>query len=255
MRTLTLQTRKERFVAATMNVSRAVTSLDHNNCNMVTSMVAHSGPARKTSGRKRIVITGSQWNHGMIGSHWHDVEGYGNELHSKETDWNENCCETDDYDTTDDLFQKTLLHCWSKLSKHEGDVNELETVQEAVAAANAAAETHLDPRHTAHERRRTDRVVTFPVLQGDQVMEVDHCRGKSRGQKGRSFGCNRSAKERARARAKGDALARVFCVKVLLGPVIVFHSMVAKGRCVVSSGKGSESSSPFSTSMFGRRHT
>ena len=29
-------------------------------------MVAHTGPARKTSGRKRIVITGSQWNHGMM---------------------------------------------------------------------------------------------------------------------------------------------------------------------------------------------
>ena len=28
----------------------------------------------------------------------------------------------------------------------------------------------------------------FPVLQGDQVMEVDHGRGKSRGQKGRSYG-------------------------------------------------------------------
>ena len=57
--------KRERF-ALTMNVSGAVTSLDHNRCNMVTSMVAHSGPARKTSGRKRIVITGSQWNHGLM---------------------------------------------------------------------------------------------------------------------------------------------------------------------------------------------
>ena len=61
------------------------------------------------------------------------------------------------------------------------------------------------------------------------------------------------AKERARARAKGDALARVFCVKVLIGPVIVFHGMEAKAG--VLSHKGSKSSSPFSTSIFGRRHT
>ena len=72
-------------------------------------MVAHSGPARKTSARKRIVITGSQWNHGVVGSDWHDAEGYGNELHPKETDWNENYCETDDCDTTDDTFSEDIL--------------------------------------------------------------------------------------------------------------------------------------------------
>ena len=136
MRTLTSQTRKERF-AVTMNVSGAVTSLDHNSCNMVTSMVAHSGPARKTSARKRIVITGSQWNHGVVvptGTTQRDME---TNFIPRETDWNENYCETDDCDTTDDTFQKTFLHCWINLSKHEGDVNELETVPEAVAAANA----------------------------------------------------------------------------------------------------------------------
>ena len=43
------------------------------------------------------------------GSDWHDAEGYGNELHSEETDWNENCCETDDHDTTDDIFSEDIL--------------------------------------------------------------------------------------------------------------------------------------------------
>ena len=53
--------------------------------------------------------------------------------------------------------------------------------------------------------------------------------------KGVRSGATEGAKERARVRAKGDALAHVFCVKVLLSPVIVLHGMVAKaGVCPVN---------------------
>ena len=128
-------------------------SRDHNSCNMVTSMVAHSGPARKTSARIRIVITGSQWNHGMMvptGTTQRDMETnfipkkpIGTRIVVRRTTMTLPMI----------LFQKTFLHCWINLSKHEGDVNELETVPEAVAAANATAD--VSRRTWTHATQRT----------------------------------------------------------------------------------------------------
>ena len=115
------------------------------------------------------MITGSQWNHGVVvpnGTTQRDME---TNFIPKETDWNENYCETDDYDTTDDLFQKTFLHCWSKLSKHEGDVNELETVQEAVAAANATADVSRRTWTHATQRIKDAAQIAWLLFQSCKV--------------------------------------------------------------------------------------
>ena len=74
-------------------------------------------------------------------SSWHDTKGYEYELHSEGTDWNENCYETHDYGTTVDTFSEPIPALLDQpVETHEGDVNKLETVQEAVAAANAATD-------------------------------------------------------------------------------------------------------------------
>ena len=169
MRTLTLQTRKERFVAATMNVSGAVTSLDHNSCNMVTSMVAHTGPARKTSGRKRIVITGSQWNHGVVvpaGTTQSDME---TNFIPRKPIGTRTIVRRTTVTLPMILFQKTFLHCWINLSKHEGDVNELETVQEAVAAANAAADVSRRTWIHATQRMKDAAQIAWLLFQSCKV--------------------------------------------------------------------------------------
>ena len=73
------------------------------------------------------------------GSDWHDTEGYEKDLHSEATDWNENYCKTDHNGTTDDTFSEPVPALLDRpVETYEGDVNKLETVQEAVAAANAA---------------------------------------------------------------------------------------------------------------------
>ena len=71
-------------------------------------------------------------------SDWHDTERYEYELHSEGTDWNDNYRETDDYGTTDNTFSEPIPALLDQpVETHEGDVNKLETVQNAVAAANA----------------------------------------------------------------------------------------------------------------------
>ena len=62
-------------------------------------------------------------------------------FYPEETDWTEDYYETDDYDPNDSTFSD---HCPALLDQtvetQEGDTSKLETVQEAVAAANATAD-------------------------------------------------------------------------------------------------------------------
>ena len=74
-------------------------------------------------------------------SEWYDTEGYDNESYPDETGWTEDFYETDDYDPNDSTFSDhfpALLE--QPVETQEGDTSKLETVQEAVAAANAAAD-------------------------------------------------------------------------------------------------------------------
>ena len=74
-------------------------------------------------------------------SEWYDTEGYDDEYFPEETDWTENYYETSDYDNNDNTFSE---HSPAPLDQpvetQEEDTSKLETVQEAVAAANAAAD-------------------------------------------------------------------------------------------------------------------
>ena len=88
-------------------------------------------------------------------SEWYNTDGYDDETYPHETDWTEDYYDTDDYDPNDSTLSD---HCPALLDQtvetQEGDTSKLETVQEAVAAANAAADMspNLDSRQTAHER-------------------------------------------------------------------------------------------------------
>ena len=74
-------------------------------------------------------------------SEWYDTEGYDDEYFPEETDWTENYYETSDYDNNDNTFSEhspALLD--QPVETQEEDTSKLETLQEAVAAANAAAD-------------------------------------------------------------------------------------------------------------------
>ena len=81
-------------------------------------------------------------------------------------------------------------------------MNKLETVQEAVAAANAAADTR---RKTWTQARQVMKDVHRSLgylsvfLKGNQMMEVDHGRGKSHGKTWRSF----KGKGKSKGKSKG----------------------------------------------------
>ena len=107
----------------------------------------------------------------------------------------------------------------------EGDTSKLETVQEAVAAANAAADMS---RRTWTQARQPVKAVHrsrgyFPVSKGN-MMEVDQGEGKSRGKKGRSRKRKTSGQEQ-RKRQWGDVLDHVSCARDLTGLVTVLHTM------------------------------
>ena len=74
-------------------------------------------------------------------SEWHGTDGYDDEPHLGETDWTEDFYETDDYDPDDSTFSDHFPALLDQtVETQEGDTSKLETVQEAVAAANAAAD-------------------------------------------------------------------------------------------------------------------
>ena len=96
--------------------------------------------------------------------------------------------EIDDYVPNDITFSDhypALLD--QTVETQEGDTSKLETVQEAVAAANTAADMS---RRTWTQARQLMKDVHWsrgciPVSEGN-MMEVDQGKGKSRGKKGRS---------------------------------------------------------------------
>ena len=85
------------------------------------------------------------------------------------------------------------------------DTSKLETVQEAVAAANAAAD--MSRRTWTHARQLMKDVHRsrgyFPVSK-DKLMDVDQGKGKSRGKKGRF----RKGKGKQREKGKGKSKGR-----------------------------------------------
>ena len=74
-------------------------------------------------------------------SEWYDTEGYDDEYNPEETDWTENYYETSDYDNNDSTLPKHIPALLDQpVERQEEDTSKLETVQEAVAAANAVAD-------------------------------------------------------------------------------------------------------------------
>ena len=75
-------------------------------------------------------------------SEWYNTGGNDDETCHEETDWTEDYYETDDYDPNDSTLSDhyPALLDQTKTKKQEGDTSKLETVQEAVAAASAAAD-------------------------------------------------------------------------------------------------------------------
>ena len=116
----------------------------------------------------------------------------------------------------------------------EGDTSKLETVQEAVAAANAAADmrrrTWTQARQLMKDVRRSRGY--FPVSKGN-MMEVDQGKGKSRGKKGRS--------SKGKGRRPGPCL---LCQGPCWARDCPSHHG-GKGKRVNSFGKGHKNSSPF----------
>ena len=112
-------------------------------------------------------------------SEWYDTEGYDDECFPEETDWTENYYETSDYDNNDNTFSEhspALLDI--PVETQEEDTSKLETVQEAVAAANAAADMS---RRTWTQARQLMKDVHrsrghFPVSKG----QFDGCRSRQR---------------------------------------------------------------------------
>ena len=109
----------------------------------------------------------------------------------------------------------------------EGDTNKLETVQEAVAAANAAADmsrrTWTQARQLMKDLHRSRG--NFPVSKGNS-MEVDQGKGKSRvARRDAPTKDKENTRDRAREKAKEDALDHVFRARDLTGLATVLHIM------------------------------
>ena len=139
-------------------------------------------------------------------SEWYNIDGYDDESLLEGTDWTEDFCETDDYDPKDSTFSEHYpAHLDQTVETQEGDASKLETVQEAVAAANAAADmsrrTWTQARHLMKDVHRSRGY--FPVSRGN-MMEVDLGQGKSRGKKGRSS----EGKGKRQAKSKGKGKGR-----------------------------------------------
>ena len=139
-------------------------------------------------------------------SKWCDTEGYDDEYLPEETDWTENYYETSDYDNNDNTFSEhspALLD--QPVKTQEEDTSKLETVQKAVAAANAAADMS---RRTWTQARQLMKDVhrscgCFPVSNGNS-MDVHQGKGKSRVKKGRF----RTGKGKHRGKSKGKSKGR-----------------------------------------------
>ena len=163
-------------------------------------------------------------------SEWYNTDGYDDESHLEETDWTEDFCETDDYDPNDSTFSDhypALLDQTAATQK--GDTSKLETVHEAVAAANAAADMG---RRTWTQASQLMKDVhrsrgCFPVSKGN-MMEVDQGKGKSRGKKGRSSKGKGKRQGKSKGIGKGRRLRRCLLCQDLTGLVTVLHIMVER---------------------------
>ena len=180
-------------------------------------------------------------------SEWYNTDGYDDETHLEETHWTEDFYETDDHDPNDSTFSDrhpALLD--QTVETQEGDTSKLDTVPEAAAAANAAADMR---RRTRTQARQFMKDVHrsrgyFPVSKGNK-MEVDQGKGKSRGKKGRSS----KGKGKHQGKSKGKCKGRrpepcLLCQ----GPHCSRDSPShhgGKGKRVNSFGKGHKNSSPF----------
>ena len=152
-----------------------------------------------------------------------------------------------DYDPNDSTFfdhYPALLD--QTVETQEGDTSKLETVQEAVAAANAAADmsrrTWTQARQLMKDEHRSRGY--FPVSKGSS-MDVDQGKGKSRGKKEHS----RKGKGKHRGRSKGKSKRRrpgpcLLCQGPHWARNCTAHHG-GKGKSTVSSGKGYKNSSPF----------
>ena len=101
-------------------------------------------------------------------SEWYGTDRYDDESHLEETDWTEDLYETDDYDPNDSTFSDhypALLD--QTVETQEGDTSKLKTVQEAAAAADAAADmsrrTWIQARQLMKDVHRSRGY--FPSLQ------------------------------------------------------------------------------------------
>ena len=180
-------------------------------------------------------------------SEWYGTDGYDDESPLEEKDLTEDFYDTDDYDPNDSTFSD---HYPAQLDQtvetQEGDTSKLETVQGAVAAANAAADMS---RRTWTQARQLMKDVHrsrgyFPVSKGN-MMEVDQGRGKSRGKKGRSS--KGKGKRQGKSKGKGKG-TRPGPGLLCQGPHWArdcppHHG--GKGKRVNSFGEGHKNSSPF----------
>ena len=136
-------------------------------------------------------------------SEWYGTDKYDDESYPEETDWTEDSYETDDYDPNDSTFSDHYPALLDQIVEtQEGDTSKLETVQEAVAAANAAADMS---RRTWTQARQLMKDVHrsrgyFPVSKGN-MMEVDQGEGKSRSKNGRSS--KEKGKRQGKSKGKG----------------------------------------------------
>ena len=163
-------------------------------------------------------------------SELYGTDGYDDESHLEETDWTEDLYETDDYDPNDSTFSDHYPALLGQIvDTQEGDTSKLETVQEAVAAANAAADTS---RRTGTQARQLVKDVHrsrgfFPVSKGN-MMEVDQGKGKSRGKKGRSSKGKGKRQGKSKGKKQGETSWTMSLVSDLTGLVIVLHTMIER---------------------------
>ena len=180
-------------------------------------------------------------------SEWYSTDRHDDETYPEETDWTEDYYETDDYNPNDRTFSDHYPALLDQIVEtQEGDTSKLETVQEAVAAANAAADMS---RRTWTQSRQLMKDVhrsrgNFPVSKGN-MMEVDQGKGKPLGKKGRSS--KRKGKSQGKSKGKGD----------VTGLVTVLHTMEERASVSTRSARGTRTLHDFdkltrkATSMIG----
>ena len=152
-----------------------------------------------------------------------------------------------DYDPNDSTFfdhHPALLD--QTVETQEGDTSKLETVQEAVAAANAAADMR---RRTWTRARQLMKDVHrsrghFPVSKGN-MMEVDQGKGKSRGKKGRSSKGKGKRQNMSKGKGNGRRPGPCLLCQVPHWARDRPSHHGGKGEGVNSCGKGHKNSSPF----------